>query len=323
MSDALEYQFQDTDRRVRDLDRRLDDLESEHESLKSRFGYTEDLDHDLRTIRDNVSSCESAAEEVDGRVDDLEGRVEAAERTVKRLTQHVRLLEGQIIATGKIPHADLDTFTTDQHALARTMRTGQEAADDLLHDDLRYQYQAQIRRFNETRSAHEDAREEVVALTGALLSHRHGTPARTQTATKLRTAIANEATRRRNFRQQSGQARRATAALAADRTAAADKQPAIAAGERAEQRLTLALCSKLADALSNRRILPSWFATVLGPAPPARATDSWLECATSVLLYRLTYRVDDQVLALGPRPDPADEHRFQWWERLRKDLGRW
>ncbi|WP_327170226.1 hypothetical protein OG471_01270 [Streptomyces sp. NBC_01336] len=174
MSDALEYQFQDTDRRVRDLDRRLDDLESEHESLKSRFGYTDDLDHDLRTIRDDVSSCESAAEEADGRVDDLEGRVEAAERTVKRLTQHVRLLEGQIIATGKIPHADLDTFTTDQHALARTMRTGQEAADALLHDDLRYQYQAQIRRYNETRSAHQNTREEVVTLTGALLSHRHG-----------------------------------------------------------------------------------------------------------------------------------------------------
>lgn len=49
MSDALNSQFRDTDRRVRDTDRRvddldsrLDDLEGAHERLKSRFGYTED-----------------------------------------------------------------------------------------------------------------------------------------------------------------------------------------------------------------------------------------------------------------------------------------
>ncbi|MFB6992846.1 hypothetical protein ACFCX5_44260, partial [Streptomyces sp. NPDC056304] len=118
-------------------------------------------------------------------------------------------------------------------------------------------------------------------------------------------------------------ARASTAALAADRAAAADKQPAIAAGQRAEQRLTLALRSKLADAISNRLLLPAWFATVLGPAPPTRDTDRWLECATRDLLYRLTYRVTDQVLALGTRPEPEDEHRHEWWEELRTGLRPW
>ncbi|MET7542974.1 hypothetical protein [Streptomyces sp. NPDC005507] len=113
------------------------------------------------------------------------------------------------MATGKIPLADLDPFTTDQHALARTMRVGQEASDA-----LRYQYQTWVRRFNETRSAHQTAREEVVALPGTLLNHRHGPQARSQAATKLRTAIAGEATQRRNLAQQSGEARKATAALA-------------------------------------------------------------------------------------------------------------
>ncbi|MEV6439647.1 hypothetical protein AB0N00_34220 [Streptomyces anulatus] len=60
-----------------------------------------------------------------------------------------------------------------------------------------------------------------------------------------------------------------------------------------------------------------------GPAPPARNTDRWLECATRVLLYRLTYRVTDQVLALGTRPDPEDEHRHGWWEELRTALRPW
>ncbi len=319
----MDIQLQAAERRARDLDRRLDGLESEHTSLKSRFGYTEDLDYELRSIRDDVSACETAAQEADRRVDELDDRIDTAERAVDRLTQHVRLLEGQIMVTGKIPLADLDTFTTDQHALARTVRMGREASGTLLSTDARYLHQARVRRFDETRDAHQAARQKVVALAGALLSHRYGTQAHAQAAATLRAAIADEATRHQNLAQQIGEARRAAAALAADRTTTADKQPAIAAGERAEQRLTLALRSKLADAISNRLLLPSWFATVLGPAPPARATERWVECAVSVLLYRLTYQVEDQVLALGPRPYPADGHRHQWWERLRKELGRW
>ncbi|MDX3484972.1 hypothetical protein [Streptomyces sp. ID05-18] len=73
--------------------------------------------------------------------------------------------------------------------------------------------------------------------------------------------------------------------------------------------------------MSNRLPLPAWFATVLGPAPPARDTERWLECATRVLLYRLTYRVDDQVLALGPGPE--DEHSHRWWEELATELRPW
>lgn len=138
-----------------------------------------------------------------------------------------------------------------------------------------------------------------------------------------RSLIDRESTERQALARQSVGARTAAAALAADQAATADKQPAIAAGQRAEQRLTLALRSKLADAISNRLLLPAWFATVLGPAPPARDTDRWLECATRVLLYRLTYRVTDQVLALGTRPDPEDEHRHGWWEELRTALRPW
>ncbi|TKS96443.1 hypothetical protein E4U91_36795 [Streptomyces lasalocidi] len=85
----------------------------------------------------------------------------------------------------------------------------------------------------------------------------------------------------------------------------------------------MALRSRLADAVSSRALLPAWFVTVLGAAPPARATDHWLETATRVLLYRLTYDITDQVVALGPEPCDADRHRRSWYEGLRKDLRRW
>ncbi|MEU2072277.1 hypothetical protein [Streptomyces anulatus] len=330
MSDALNSQFRDTDRRVRDTDRRvddldsrLDDLEGAHERLKSRFGYTEDLDHELRSLRDDVSGLETTTEEVDGRVDELDDRVDTAERTVKRLTQHVRLLEGQIMAVGNIPPADLDSFTKDQHALAATMESGWDAADALLTSTLRTHHQHRVQRFRNAQAQHRATREEAVALAGTLLNTRYGTQPHAKAANKLHSVIAREATERQGLARQGAEARTSTAALAADRAATASKQPAIAAGQRAEQRLTLALRSRLADAISNRLLLPAWFATVLGPAPPARDTERWLECATRVLLYRLTYRVDDQVLALGPSPDPDDEHRHQWWEELTTELRSW
>ncbi|PNE43578.1 hypothetical protein AOB60_01060 [Streptomyces noursei] len=85
----------------------------------------------------------------------------------------------------------------------------------------------------------------------------------------------------------------------------------------------MALRSRLADAVSSRSLLPAWFVTVLGTAPPARDTDQWLETATGVLLYRLTYNIADQVVALGPKPADSDRHRRSWHEQLSKSLRRW
>jgi chromosome segregation ATPase len=327
VSDDLEYHLRDTDRRVRDLDSRLDDLDSDHQHLKTRFGYTDDLDHELRSIRSDVSDCESKIERVDDRVDEIEedlgGRVGSAEQAVKRLTQHVRLLEGQIIAASAAPAADLDTFTKDQRALARTMQAGWNAADALLSDWARSNHQVQVARFRDTQARHQAARSEVIDLSSALAGSRYGTDAHAEAATQLSTAIATERSLRQHMARQAAGAQEAADALAADTATRADKQPTIAAGTRAEKRLTLALRGRVADAVSSRSLLPAWFATVLGSAPPARETDRWLECATGVLLYRLTYGIDDKVVALGPSPTVASQHRHRWHEDLSKDLRHW
>ncbi|TLS45809.1 hypothetical protein FE633_12750 [Streptomyces montanus] len=97
----------------------------------------------------------------------------------------------------------------------------------------------------------------------------------------------------------------------------------MSAGTKAERQLTTALSNRLADAVSARAVLPTWFVTVLGSAPPASGTQKWLETATQVLLYRLTYNVTDQVVALGSKPSDADRHRREWYDRLIKDLRRW
>lgn len=52
-------------------------------------------------------------------------------------------------------------------------------------------------------------------------------------------------------------------------------------------------------------MLPVWFVTVLGPAPPADATQERLDLAVDVLVCRITHRITDPVVALGRAPHDA------------------
>ncbi|MFF2937119.1 hypothetical protein [Streptomyces mirabilis] len=161
------------------------------------------------------------------------------------------------------------------------------------------------------------------ATTGTLLATRYGSRSRAEAADKLGQALVGERGLRQGLDRQSRLAEEAESALAADATTRAEKQSVIAAGAKAEQRLTLGLRSRLADAVRERALLPAWFVTVLGSAPPARSTQKWLETATEVLLYRLTYDITDQVVALGEKPSDTTQRRRAWYEQLRKDLQRW
>jgi hypothetical protein len=58
-------------------------------------------------------------------------------------------------------------------------------------------------------------------------------------------------------------------------------------------------------------LLPVWFTTVLGHQPPAEDTQAWLDTATALLTYRITYEITDPVVALGP--DAAGDTRRQAW----------
>ncbi|MEV8037646.1 hypothetical protein [Streptomyces sp. NPDC086182] len=71
--------------------------DSDHQSLKSKFGYTEDLDHELRDIRSDISGCDDKIDKVE---EELGDRIEDTERAIKRLTQHVRLLDGECKSNG-------------------------------------------------------------------------------------------------------------------------------------------------------------------------------------------------------------------------------
>ena len=89
------------------------------------------------------------------------------------------------------------------------------------------------------------------------------------------------------------------------------------------KKLAWLLRGRLADAIRDRALMPVWFVTVLGAVPPADKTQEWMDLATQVLAYRVTYGITGQVVALGPEPDEYGSRRHQWYRELTKDLRRW
>ncbi|WP_431040459.1 hypothetical protein ACQUSR_00105 [Streptomyces sp. P1-3] len=303
------------DRQIRDLDDRIDSLESDLQRLSGRFGYTDDLDYELRDIRSDISSAESKIEELDR---DLHDHIGETDRGVKRLIGQVQLLEGHLLASGGAQLADLDTFTDEQRKLARAIDRGREASSVLLSAHERSMHQQRVQRFEATVTQHRQHQTKVIAAVGKLT----GTSGeRAGAVTELGEALTQEQRLRQELDRQADHREKADNALAADAKARAEKQGLIAAGEKAEQKLLLALRSRVADAISARALMPAWFVTVLGATPPAAGTQKWLETATQVMLYRLTYGITDPVVALGHKP--AGGRRAEWYEQMAKDLRHW
>ncbi|WP_406500207.1 hypothetical protein OG936_37640 [Streptomyces sp. NBC_00846] len=309
----------DYDREIRDLDNRVDSLESDLQSLSDKFGYTGHLDDELRDIRNDISSADSKIEELD---DDLQDHIGKTGRAVKRLIGQVQLLEGHLLASGGAQLADLDTFTAEQRQQAAAIERGRHARSVLLTAHERNMHQQRVRRFETSATQHREHQATVIATAGKLTGTA-GSRDREQAVTELEKLVTQERRLRQELDQQADRAEEADNALAADAKARAEKQGVIAAGEKAEKKLVLALRSRLSDAVSARFLMPSWFVTVLGSVPPAVGTQKWLDTATHVLLYRLTYNITDPVVALGDKPADRAGRRAEWYGQLAKDLRRW
>jgi FdhD protein len=92
-------------------------------------------------------------------------------------------------------------------------------------------------------------------------------------------------------------------------------------GERAWAHLLARLRGRVAEAVGEGALLPAWFTTVLGPIPPAEDTRDWMEAATHLLAYRVTYGITDPVVALGSEPGEGHTARRRaWHQQLKRQL---
>ena len=66
-----------------------------------------------------------------------------------------------------------------------------------------------------------------------------------------------------------------------------------------------------------------WFTTALGLTPPRSGAGEWLDLATEVVVYRITYKVTDPVLALGVKPDRNTQDQYRCYRELIDKLRRY
>jgi hypothetical protein len=238
---------------------------------------------------------------------------------VKRLTARVEWLERNIRLQPGAAEAVLDAVGPGEAELARVAEEGNAVRSTLLTPSGRDGLRAAV-------DAHADAvgrvrrsRGEALQACEALASSEPGGGRHTAAATQVRAAAEDLRRARQEQVDRAGAAVDARRRLAADEEARASLAEELAEGERAADELDDVLRSRVAEAVGTGALLPTWFTSVLGPIPPAADTRPWMDAATALLAYRVTYRVTDPILALGPEPAADAGHRRRsWHEQLRR-----
>ncbi|WP_333751505.1 hypothetical protein [Streptomyces sp. IBSBF 2394] len=320
MSDDYSYQ-------VRRLETRTGGMEHELYSLRSKLGEVEDLDYELRDIRGDIRSLEDDLSTVRNDLteldDDVRGDIRDTEQSLKRLIGRVQALEAHLLAAGGAPLADLDTLDPEWKKLARTASHGWNVRSGLLSERRREALRLNIRHYEQALEERDEHRGKVVEAASILASQPRTSREFKQAVWDFGMSRPLAETHDQRAKKLAGPAQAAQAALSQDDTLRQAKASLIEEGDKAERKLDWLLRGRLADAVRDRALLPMWFVTVLGPVPPAHKTQEWMDLATQVLAYRITYGITDQVVALGPAPDEYVPRRTEWHRELTKDLRRW
>ncbi len=313
--------------KIRSLDSRIEDLENHLESLKTSFGYIEDLGHELRSIRSAVSDADDKADEVRSNLEDLNtdarGHIADTDRALKKLTARIQLMEANLAAADKMTRADFDSFPASWRALGVLAGKARAARTMLLTHFERDSNSSSIRSHQEAVEQRDEQYAAVLTAAETLASTAFGAPQHAQASQAFTTARRQADQYARTASHRAPYARRARAALARDRETRVRDAELLTEGVEAQKQLHQKLRNRISEAIRDRSLLPMWFVTVLGPVAPTRKTEDWLEAATSLLAYRITYNITDQVLALGGEPDDDDPGRDQWRQELTEALRHW
>ncbi|MFJ9634955.1 hypothetical protein ACIRU8_45420 [Streptomyces sp. NPDC101175] len=320
MSDHYGPQVNRLDSRTRSLEGEVSDLESEVDSLRSKLGQVDDLDYELRDIRDDISRFQGELSELG---DDVRSDIGDTDRALKQLTNRVQALEAHFRASEGAPVADFDTVDANWRQLAQLAERGRRVRAGLLSDAQREAHHSAIRAYQHALEERDAHRGKVIAACGRLATTPFNQPAHAQAAAEFsqsRTLADNHGQRAERL---AAAAQKARAELAQDEALRQTKASPIEKGTAAERELNSVLRGRLADAIRQRALLPVWFVTVLGPVPPATNTQEWTDLAVQVLAYRITYGITDQVVALGPEPHAYGPRRTPWFHELTQKLKRW
>ncbi|GAA2837550.1 hypothetical protein GCM10010441_72390 [Kitasatospora paracochleata] len=296
----------DADHQIRQLGRTIDDIESSLRRLR------DDHEHETSSAGSRLDSAEyklrdhqNEIEQLDERADETDSELKGLQGSVDDLTQRVAWIERRLRTAAGGSAVDLDATTGEIDQLLTKIIAGLAAEARLLPEAERARHAQNLHAHSQATSSLEQARVAVLTATGILATAAHDSDAFKTATTDYRlacTKMANAAARVEQLRSAAGAARKAL-----DRDESLDQTltEAADAGDAARDRLAEIARARISNAITGSDLLPVWFTTALGPMPPRSGTERWLAAATEALVYRLTYGVRDEIVALGHIPAQA------------------
>jgi len=288
----------------------------------------DDLGLAISNLPDRLSTLDSSVDEVRRTLRKVETRsveVEASAQElaalVKRLGARVEWLERNIRLKAAAAEAELDDVAATEVELAEVAEAGHLARAELLPPAGRSALEAAVAAHSEAVRAQVHHRDVVLGACEILAETSRDDERHLAAVADFRSAVVGLTDARRRVRDLSASAVEAAEVLSADEDQQVAVADVVAEGENAWAALQHRLRTRVADAVGEGALLPSWFTTVLGPMPPAQDTRAWMDVATSLLAYRVTYGVNDPVLALGRQPSEAETPRRRaWYWQLRRQF---
>jgi hypothetical protein len=305
-------------------------------------GQDSDLSYTVLQLRNDVDDLGIAIGNLPARLSDLDGSLNdvraalrqvqnrsiAVETTsndlaalVKRLDARVEWLERNIRLQAVTAEVELDDVDSAEVHLAQVAEAGHVARSELLPPAGRSALEAAVAAHAEALRAQVHHRDVALGACEVLAETRRDDERHVNAVAEFRAAVASRDQARQRARELAAPALEAAAVLGVDEEQQVAVADVLVAGEHAWAALQHRLRTRVADAVGEGALLPAWFTTVLGPIPPAEDTRAWMDVATSLLAYRVTYGVTDPVVALGSPPVEAESARRRaWYQQLRRQF---
>ncbi|MEV6133150.1 CopG family transcriptional regulator [Streptomyces violaceusniger] len=319
---SMDASHGDVNRRLGELKR---DFDYELSAVQSKLSEVEETVERLPYRVDTLESeLEEAKEQIGQTTEDLESSVSAVEGAVERVSRRVAALERRARQAADAVVVDLDADPgAELHRLALAVEEGAAAQAQILPDWQRAALETPIGQLSRALEERGHHRRIVLRAAKVLAATAADHPGRKAAEHDFKTAAPKAQQAHDRIAPLRQKVEEARPKLEADDNARTRYGKTIGAGERADTKLRTRLRSRLAEAVSGKDLLPVWFETALGPLPPHRNPNAWMETATDLLAYRITYRIIDPVVPLGQLPAHAVPRRRSRHEELTRELKRW
>jgi hypothetical protein len=272
----------------------------------------------LNTLDGSLNDVRSALRQIQKRSVDVENDLAAL---VKRLDARVEWLERNIRLQEAAAQVELDDVDSTEVELAEVAEAGHVARSELLPAAGRSALEAAVAAHAEAVRTQVHHRDLALAACEVLAETARDDQRHVNAVAEFRVSVAARNRALQLVRELAAPAMEAATVLGSDEEQQVAVADVLMAGEHAWAALQNRLRTRVADAVGEGALLPTWFTTVLGPIPPAEDTRTWMEVATSLLAYRVTYGVTDPIVALGKPPGEAETTRRRaWYQQLRRQF---